>query len=156
MFLAGVTGRQVTPHYWERILPKLDPRVLVPTHYDDFFAPLGRPLKLIRQVDLEGVPDEVARGHPRRDGRRAQARRLTRSRAAAGHSGNANVEAGVRAAVPGRRGGVLSTSSVSVRIDEGAELEHPARRRQPERHALGLAQRAHELRVRQRVRRGRG
>ena len=59
VFLAGVTGRQVTPHYWERILPKLDPRVLVPTHYDDFFAPLGRSLKLFRGVDLDAVPDEV-------------------------------------------------------------------------------------------------
>lgn len=59
VFLAGVTGRQVTPRYWERILPKLDPRILVPTHYDDFFAPLGKPLKLIRKVNLDGVPDEV-------------------------------------------------------------------------------------------------
>jgi L-ascorbate metabolism protein UlaG (beta-lactamase superfamily) len=59
VFLAGVTGRQVTPHYWERILPKLDPRVLVPTHYDDFFAPLGRSLKLVRGVKLDEVPDEV-------------------------------------------------------------------------------------------------
>jgi L-ascorbate metabolism protein UlaG (beta-lactamase superfamily) len=59
VFLAGVAGRQVSPRYWERILPKLDPRVLVPTHYDDFFAPLGTRLKLIRKVNLEGVPDEV-------------------------------------------------------------------------------------------------
>jgi L-ascorbate metabolism protein UlaG (beta-lactamase superfamily) len=59
VFLAGVAGRQVTPRYWERILPKLDPRVLVPTHYDDFFAPLGSELKLVRKVDLERVPDEV-------------------------------------------------------------------------------------------------
>jgi L-ascorbate metabolism protein UlaG (beta-lactamase superfamily) len=59
VFLAGVTGRQVTPRYWERILPRLDPRVVVPTHYDDFFAPLGRSMKLVRRVDLEGVPDEV-------------------------------------------------------------------------------------------------
>jgi L-ascorbate metabolism protein UlaG (beta-lactamase superfamily) len=59
VFLAGVAGRQVTPRYWERILPKLDPRVLVPTHYDDFFAPLGKPLKPIRKVQLDAVPDEV-------------------------------------------------------------------------------------------------
>ena len=26
VFLAGITGRQVTPRYWERILPRLDPR----------------------------------------------------------------------------------------------------------------------------------
>jgi len=59
VFLAGVAGRQVTPRYWERILPKLDPRVLVPTHYDDFFAPLGRDLKLVRKVDLDNIPDEI-------------------------------------------------------------------------------------------------
>jgi L-ascorbate metabolism protein UlaG (beta-lactamase superfamily) len=59
VFLAGVSGRQVTPRYWQRILPKLDPRLLVPTHYDDFFAPLGRSLRLVRRVDLAGVPDEV-------------------------------------------------------------------------------------------------
>jgi len=43
VFLAGVAGRSVTPRYWERILPRLDPRVIVPTHYDDFFKPLGEP-----------------------------------------------------------------------------------------------------------------
>jgi L-ascorbate metabolism protein UlaG (beta-lactamase superfamily) len=59
VFLAGVSGRQVTPHYWRRILPRLDPRVIVPTHYDDFFAPLGRDLKLFRGVKLAEVPDEV-------------------------------------------------------------------------------------------------
>src|SRR3954471_15187505 len=59
VFLAGVTGRQVTPRYWERILPKLDPRVLVPTHYDNFFAPLSTRMTLVRRVDLAGVPDEV-------------------------------------------------------------------------------------------------
>ena len=74
VFLAGVTGRQVTPHYWERILPKLDPRVLVPTHYDDFFAPLGDELKLCAKVDLEGVPDEVRRGRAATRRRRRAAR----------------------------------------------------------------------------------
>jgi L-ascorbate metabolism protein UlaG (beta-lactamase superfamily) len=59
VFLAGITGRQVTPRYWRRILPKLDPRVLVPTHYDDFFAPLGRELRLVRRVRIAEVPDEV-------------------------------------------------------------------------------------------------
>jgi L-ascorbate metabolism protein UlaG (beta-lactamase superfamily) len=59
VFLAGIAGRQVTPHYWRRILPKLDPRVLVPTHYDDFFTPLGGKLKLVRKADLETLPDEI-------------------------------------------------------------------------------------------------
>ncbi len=61
VFLAGVAGRQVTPRYWERVLPKLDPRVVVPTHYDNFFSPLGRPRDLVRRVDLAGVPEEIAR-----------------------------------------------------------------------------------------------
>ena len=61
VFLAGVAGRQVTPRYWERILPRLDPRVVVPTHYDNFFSPLGRPQDFVRRVELADVPDEVHR-----------------------------------------------------------------------------------------------
>ena len=59
VFLAGVAGRGVTPFYWERILPKLDPRIVVPTHYDNFFSPLGRPQDLLRRVHLAEVPREV-------------------------------------------------------------------------------------------------
>jgi L-ascorbate metabolism protein UlaG (beta-lactamase superfamily) len=59
VFLAGITGRQVTPHYWRRILPRLDPRLLVPSHYDDFFAPLDRPLSLVRKVALTELPGEI-------------------------------------------------------------------------------------------------
>ena len=61
VFLAGVAGRSVTPRYWERILPKLDPGIVVPTHYDNFFSPLGRPQDFVRRVNLGGVPDEVRR-----------------------------------------------------------------------------------------------
>ena len=50
VFLAGVAGRSFTPRYWERILPRLDPRVVVPTHYDDFFAPLGRQAGFLRRA----------------------------------------------------------------------------------------------------------
>lgn len=59
VFLAGVAGRSVTPRYWERVLPRLDPRVVVPTHYDDFFKPLGARLEFVNRVRLETVPDEV-------------------------------------------------------------------------------------------------
>jgi L-ascorbate metabolism protein UlaG (beta-lactamase superfamily) len=61
VFLAGVAGRQVTPRYWERVLPKLDPRYVVPTHYDNFFSPLGKNLDMVRKVALTDVPDEVHR-----------------------------------------------------------------------------------------------
>jgi L-ascorbate metabolism protein UlaG (beta-lactamase superfamily) len=60
VFLAGIAGRSVTPRYWERILPRLDPRLVVPTHYDDFFAPLGRRLSFVQRVKLADVPDELA------------------------------------------------------------------------------------------------
>ena len=60
VFLAGVAGRQVTPRYWERVLPRLDPRVVVPTHYDDFFAPLGQRERLVRKIDLASLADEIA------------------------------------------------------------------------------------------------
>ncbi len=60
VFLAGIAGREVTPRYWERVLPRLDPRVIVPTHYDDFFLPLGGPEKFVRRVNLAGLTDEIA------------------------------------------------------------------------------------------------
>jgi L-ascorbate metabolism protein UlaG (beta-lactamase superfamily) len=60
VFLAGVAGRSVTPRYWERILPRLDPRLVVPTHYDDFFAPLGTGEGFVRGIKLADVPAEVA------------------------------------------------------------------------------------------------
>ena len=60
VFLAGVAGRSVTPRYWERILPRLDPRLIVPTHYDDFFAPLGEEPKLLYRTKLADLPSEVA------------------------------------------------------------------------------------------------
>jgi L-ascorbate metabolism protein UlaG (beta-lactamase superfamily) len=60
VFLAGVAGRSFTPRFWERILPRLDPRVVVPTHYDDFFAPLGKRLEFVRQVRFAELPGEIA------------------------------------------------------------------------------------------------
>lgn len=61
VFLAGVAGRQVTPRYWERVLPKLDPRLVIPTHYDNFFSPLGSKADMVRKVALADVPGEVRR-----------------------------------------------------------------------------------------------
>lgn len=77
VFLAGVAGRGFTPRYWERILPRLDPRIVVPTHYDDFFAPLGRRLSFVRQVRLADVPGEV--GAVSRDARVAALARVDAS-----------------------------------------------------------------------------
>jgi L-ascorbate metabolism protein UlaG (beta-lactamase superfamily) len=60
-FLAGVAGRGFTPRYWERILRRLQPQTVVPTHYDDFFQPLDAPMGFTANVHLSHVPDEIAR-----------------------------------------------------------------------------------------------
>jgi L-ascorbate metabolism protein UlaG (beta-lactamase superfamily) len=59
-FLAGVAGRGFTPRYWERILRRLEPHTVIPTHYDDFFRPLDQPLGFTTNVHLSHVPDEVS------------------------------------------------------------------------------------------------
>jgi L-ascorbate metabolism protein UlaG (beta-lactamase superfamily) len=58
-FLAGVAGREVTPRYWERVLRKLDPKVVVPTHYDNFFKALGAEEALVARSKLAELPDEI-------------------------------------------------------------------------------------------------
>jgi L-ascorbate metabolism protein UlaG (beta-lactamase superfamily) len=60
VFLAGVAGRGFTHDYWRRILPLLEPRVVVPTHYDNFFRPLGQPLEFVSNVQLSELPDEIS------------------------------------------------------------------------------------------------
>jgi L-ascorbate metabolism protein UlaG (beta-lactamase superfamily) len=59
VFLAGVAGRSFTDDYWKRILPKLNPRAIVPTHYDNFFRPLGSPMEFVGNAKLANLPDEV-------------------------------------------------------------------------------------------------
>jgi L-ascorbate metabolism protein UlaG (beta-lactamase superfamily) len=59
-FLAGVAGRGFTQRYWDRILRRLEPRTIVPAHYDDFFLPLDAPEPgFTTNVNLAQVPDEV-------------------------------------------------------------------------------------------------
>jgi len=59
VFLAGVAGRSFTADYWQRILPKLNPAAIVPTHYDNFFRPLGQDLEFVANVQLAELPAEI-------------------------------------------------------------------------------------------------
>ena len=59
VFLAGVAGRSFTERYWRRILPLLEPRVVVPTHYDNFFRPLGQELEFVTAAELARLPEEI-------------------------------------------------------------------------------------------------
>lgn len=74
VFLAGVAGRNFTDAYWRRILPLLDPRVVVPTHYDNFFRPLGGPMEFVSNVQLSALTDEI--GAVSRDARIAALPRI--------------------------------------------------------------------------------
>lgn len=59
VFLAGIAGRNFTEDYWRRILPLLDPEIVVPTHYDNFFRPLGGEMEFVSNVQLSALPDEI-------------------------------------------------------------------------------------------------
>jgi len=60
-FLAGIAGRGFTRDYTRRILSLLEPRVVIPHHYDDFFRPLGGAMGFSLNVNLGGFFDEVRR-----------------------------------------------------------------------------------------------
>ncbi len=60
VFLAGVAGRSFTERYWQRILTRLEPRAVVPTHYDNFFRPLGQDLEFVTAAELARLPEEIA------------------------------------------------------------------------------------------------
>ena len=61
IFLAGIAGRGFTERYWERILRPLQPTLVVASHFDDFFRPLSAPMRFSTNVNLAGLPDEIAR-----------------------------------------------------------------------------------------------
>lgn len=65
LFLCGISGRRFTPHYLERIVRALEPKVIVPMHYDDFFRPLDAPTRFSFNVNLTGFADEAR--HASRD-----------------------------------------------------------------------------------------
>lgn len=67
VFLCGISGRRFTPRYLERAVRAFDPRVIVASHFDDFFLPLDAPMQMSFNVNLTGFADEAhaaARGVP--------------------------------------------------------------------------------------------
>jgi L-ascorbate metabolism protein UlaG (beta-lactamase superfamily) len=60
VFLAGIAGRSFTRDYWPRILTRLEPRLVVASHFDDFLRPLAAPLGFSTNVNLAAWPEEVA------------------------------------------------------------------------------------------------
>lgn len=61
IFLCGIAGRMFSRYYLQRILTRLEPTVVVPHHWDDFFVPLDKPFGFSLNVRLHRFPDEVAK-----------------------------------------------------------------------------------------------
>jgi len=59
-FLCGIAGRRFTPRFLERACKALDPKLIVPTHYDDFFRPMTADMRTSFNVNLTGFADEAA------------------------------------------------------------------------------------------------
>ena len=59
VLLVGLAGRKTTENYVARLVNALDPKLVVPTHHDAFFAPLERGLHLLPGIDLDGFVSEV-------------------------------------------------------------------------------------------------
>ncbi|MEO5874784.1 MAG: MBL fold metallo-hydrolase [Streptosporangiaceae bacterium] len=59
VFLCGIAGRQVSDRFVDRALRLLEPRLVVPTHYDDFLRPLDAPPGFTVDVDVTGFVKEV-------------------------------------------------------------------------------------------------
>lgn len=64
VFLCGIAGRVYTRDFTNRALRLLRPAVVIPHHHDDFFRPLGEPMGLSLNVNLEGFVDDVDRFDP--------------------------------------------------------------------------------------------
>jgi L-ascorbate metabolism protein UlaG (beta-lactamase superfamily) len=60
VFLAGIAGRSFTAHYWPRVLTALSPRLVIASHFDDFFRPLSDPIGFSTNVNLAAFPEEIA------------------------------------------------------------------------------------------------
>ena len=59
VLLCGIAGRRFTQRFVERIVAKLEPGVIVASHFDNFFKPLGEVEQLSFNVNLTGFADEV-------------------------------------------------------------------------------------------------
>lgn len=58
VFLMGISGRQATERYVPRALGAVQPRLVVPMHYDDFFRPVDRPMRLLPLTRFGRYVDE--------------------------------------------------------------------------------------------------
>lgn len=58
-FLCGIAGRSYTKKFASRILSRLEPRVVVPSHHDNFFLPIDEPMGFSLNVNFARFLEEV-------------------------------------------------------------------------------------------------
>ena len=59
LLLATIAGRGFTRDYAKRVLSRLEPRVIIPSHFDDFFRPLSAEMGFSLNVNFGGFLEEV-------------------------------------------------------------------------------------------------
>ncbi|NLY93853.1 MAG: MBL fold metallo-hydrolase [Myxococcales bacterium] len=59
--LAGIAGRGFTERYLERLFARVDPKLVIPHHYDDFFRPLDQDISFSLNVNLSSFIEEARR-----------------------------------------------------------------------------------------------
>jgi L-ascorbate metabolism protein UlaG (beta-lactamase superfamily) len=63
VFLMGISGRHATDRFIPRVLKKVEPRVVVPMHHDNFFRPADAPLSLLPLTRFGRFVDETFAFH---------------------------------------------------------------------------------------------
>ena len=63
--IVGVTGEKPTPEKVKGVLAEAKPRLVLPTHYDNFFQPMQKGLGLMPMLDFEQVRSEYLAADPK-------------------------------------------------------------------------------------------
>ncbi len=64
VLLICLAGRKHTPDYVKRLASRLKPKVVIPHHYDNFFSPLKKGLKLLPGIRMDSFIEEARRECP--------------------------------------------------------------------------------------------
>lgn len=59
LLLVCISGRHATERFVPRLLSRVQPRRVMPMHYDDFFRPLGRQMRLLPLTRFGRLVDEI-------------------------------------------------------------------------------------------------
>lgn len=61
VLLPAIVARQHSPDFTRDLLAALQPGLVIPHHFDDFFAPMDTPARQMPRADVEGFLSEVQR-----------------------------------------------------------------------------------------------